>query len=253
MTLSGVLTSHRAITATGVALAVLAAWLALAAVHATTGIALESIAALCAQIGGAAGLWLYPSVLAMWLLMAVAMMLPTAAPTIDFYVRLSRRMEHGRAVRIVLFVAGYLAAWGGFAALAAAAQIAVRAVPVDLVAPALAAGAVLMLAGAYQLSALKQSCLDLCRNPMLFFMSRWRDSPGGTLRMGLDHGLVCLGCCWALMGLMFLGGTMNLVWMALLGLAMLAEKLLPAAPVWGRAAGGLMIALGLVTMGLELT
>ena len=252
MVIAGInLAGHRAITIAGLALATAAAWLALISVHATTGIALGSLAELCLQIGGAVGLWLYPSVLAMWLLMSVAMMLPTAMPTIDLYVSLSRRMEHGRGVRIALFVLGYVLAWGAFGAVAAAGQIALRSLPVETLAPALAGGAILMLAGLYQLSPMKQACLALCRNPMLFFMSRWRESLAGTLRLGLEHGVICIGCCWALMLLMFLTGTMNLLWMALLGLVMLAEKILPGAETWGRVGGGLMIAAGAVTMTLE--
>jgi len=188
----------------------------------------------------------------MWLLMSVAMMLPTAMPTIDLYVRLSQRMESGRGVRITLFVLGYLIAWGGFGAIAAAAQIALRALPEERLPPLVVAGGALLIAGAYQFSALKGSCLALCHNPMLFFMSRWRESLGGTLRLGVEHGLICIGCCWALMLLMFVTGAMNLIWMALLGLVMLAEKLSPRAETWGRAAGGLMIATGLATLGLEL-
>jgi predicted metal-binding membrane protein len=253
MTLGGInWTGHRAMTLVGLFLATAAAWLALAAIHGEAGLALDTVAALCLQVGGSASIGLYPPVLAMWLLMSVAMMLPTALPTIDLYVRLSRRMEEGRTQRIVLFIAGYVVAWGGFGALAAAAQIGLRTLPAGIVAPALGAGGLLVLAGAYQLSPLKQSCLDLCRNPMLFFMSRWRETLGGTLSLGFRHGLICIGCCWALMLLMFVGGTMNLVWMALLGLAMLAEKMLPGAGTWGRAGGVLMIAAGTATIGSNL-
>ncbi|MEM1159857.1 MAG: DUF2182 domain-containing protein [Pseudomonadota bacterium] len=243
------LTEPRVMTGIGVGLLVLSAWLALIVIHGDAGLALESIAELCGQIGGSVALWFYPAVLFMWLLMAIAMMLPTALPTIDLYVQLSRRMESGRSQRIVLFVAGYVVAWGAFGALAAALQITLRAIPVDDLAPVIAAGSVLILAGLYQFSALKQKCLALCHNPMLFFMSRWRETYPGTLRLGIEHGLICIGCCWALMLLMFVTGAMNLVWMAMLGLAMLLEKLLPDAGTWGRVAGALMIAAGAVTIG----
>ena len=239
-------------TLTGLAVASAASWLALAAMHGETALALESLAALCARLGLPAGFGAYPAVLAMWLLMSVAMMLPTALPTIDLYARLARRMEHGQGVRIALFVAGYLVAWGTLGALAAAAQIALAGLLVERLAPALAAGGLLVLAGAYQLSPLKQACLDLCRNPMLFFMARWRESLGGTLRLGVQHGLICIGCCWALMALMFVGGAMNLAWMALLGLVMLAEKILPGAKSWGRIGGVLMIVAGGASVGATL-
>lgn len=249
MTLAGInWTSPRAMTLSGLALASAAAWLALAALHGEAALAVESLGALCARLGLPAGFGAYPEVLAMWLLMSVAMMLPTALPTIDLYVRLARRMEDGTGVRIALFVAGYLVAWSGFGAAAGAGQVALATLPPGLVAPALAGGALLALAGAYQLSPLKQACLDLCRNPLLFFMSRWRESLGGTLWLGVQHGLVCVGCCWALMALMFVGGAMNLAWMAALGLVMLAEKILPAAQHMGRIGGVLMIAAGSATI-----
>jgi len=245
-------TGPRAITLIGLGLTVGAAWIGLMALHGEAAFALDTLAQLCLAVGPAAGLAVYPAVLAMWLMMAVAMMLPTAMPAIDLYVRLSRRMASGRAVRIALFVAGYVVAWGGFGAAAAAAQVALGTLPAGWLAPALGAGALLILAGAYQLSALKQACLDLCRNPLLFFMAHWRESLAGTFSLGLRHGAVCIGCCWALMLLMFLGGAMNLVWMALLGLVMLAEKALPGAGRWSRPAGGLLIAAGAATIATHL-
>lgn len=238
------LTDPRAITAMGLGLVVLAAWLALIAMHGGAEMALETIAVLCGQIGASVTFWFYPAVLIMWLLMAVAMMLPTALPTIDLYVQLSRRMESGRAQRITLFTLGYIVAWGGFGALAAALQIGIHALQVDLIDPLIAGGAILILAGSYQFSAIKNRCLALCHNPMMFFMSRWRETYVGTLRLGIEHGIICIGCCWALMLLMLVTGTMNLVWMAFLGIAMLVEKLIPNAATWGRVAGALMIAGG---------
>ncbi|MEM7211094.1 MAG: DUF2182 domain-containing protein [Pseudomonadota bacterium] len=241
-------TEHRTITMTGIGLSVLAAWLALAAMHNDTAFALDTLAALCLQVGGGVALELYPAVLTMWLLMSVAMMLPTAIPTIDLYVRLSRRMEVGRGARILLFTLGYILAWSAFGVIAAAAQIGLGNLPVETLPPLIGGGAILILAGTYQLSALKQKCLDLCRNPLLFFMSRWTETIPGTLALGIRHGIICIGCCWALMLLMFIGGTMNLLWMALLGLAMLAEKIVPGAARFGRHAGGLMIVSGSATV-----
>ena len=228
----------------GLGLMIAVAWIALAVLHPEADLTLEMVRALCLSIGTEAGLAFYPAVLAMWLLMSVAMMLPTAMPAIDLYASLARRMEHGRTLRIALFVGGYLVAWGAFAAVAAAAQLGLGTIPPTVLPPAVAGGAVLMLAGAYQLSALKARCLAKCRNPMLFLMSHWREDLPGTLRLGVLHGIICVGCCWALMLLMFVGGTMNLLWMALLGLAMLAEKVLPGAETWGRGAGVLMIGIG---------
>lgn len=249
MTVAGLpLTDARTLTLAGVVLAAAAGWIALWLLHGDPAFALATIAELCGQIGTGAGLAIYPGVLAMWLLMAVAMMLPTAMPAIDLYARLSRRMEGGPGPRIALFVAGYLVAWGGFGAVAALGQVGLAMVPGDAVPAIVAAGIVLVLAGLYQISAMKRRCLDLCRNPMLFFMSRWTESHIGTLRLGISHGAICVGCCAGLMALMFVTGAMNLVWMAILGLAMLGEKLLPGATRWSRPAGGLMIAAGAVSI-----
>lgn len=246
-------TTPQTITLVGIGLCSGAAWLALAALHGEAAFAMDTLAALCLQVGGVLALELYPAVLVMWLLMSVAMMLPTAIPTIDLYVRLSRRMESGRGIRTALFTSGYVLAWSGFGALAAAVQIGLGNMPALTPPPLIGAGVILILAGAYQLSALKQKCLDLCRNPLLFFMSRWTETLWGTLNLGIRHGIICIGCCWALMLLMFLGGAMNLLWMALLGLAMLAEKILPGAARFSRHAGGLMMAAGSVTVILHFT
>ena len=249
MTVAGAeLTSLRSMTLIGLCLSVAAAWVGLVAMHGEATWALETLAALCLAVGGSADFSLFPAVLVMWLLMSVAMMLPTALPTIDLYVQITRRMEEGRTVRIVLFVLGYLIAWSVFGILAAAAQVAVRPLLDDLLTPALFAGGLIALAGAYQLSPLKQACLDLCRNPMLFFMSRWTETLSGTLGLGIRHGVVCVGCCWALMLLMLVGGAMNLIWMAVLGSIMLSEKILPGADRMGRIAGVLMMAGGTVTI-----
>lgn len=245
--------SHRVLTWTGLAVTTAAAWTALLALHGDARIALDTLAMLCLEIGATATLAMYPAVLVMWLLMSIAMMLPTALPTIDLYVRLSRRMEEGRAVRIFLFVAGYLMAWGTFGAIAAAAQVGLGALPDGLLPPLVGAGVLLILIGAYQLSPIKQACLDLCRNPLLFLMSRWREDLPGTLGLGVRHGIICIGCCWALMLLMFLSGAMNLVWMALLGLMMLAEKSLFSASSWRKGGGGLLLGTGTVMIAIHLT
>ncbi len=246
-------TSHRVLTWTGMGAATAAAWIALVALHGDARIALDTLAMLCLQIGASATMAMYPAVLVMWLLMSVAMMLPTALPTIDLYVRLSKRMEEGRTIRIVLFVAGYLVAWGGFGAIAAGAQVVLGAVPDGVLPPLVGAGTLLLLIGAYQLSPIKQACLDLCRNPLLFLMSSWREDLPGTLGLGIRHGIICIGCCWALMLLMFLSGAMNLVWMALLGLLMLAEKSLFAASSWRMGGGALLIGSGIVLIAIHLT
>ncbi|MDH3666673.1 MAG: DUF2182 domain-containing protein [Paracoccaceae bacterium] len=235
----------------GVLMIALAAWLALgllsaAGGHTGWGNALSRSVAL-------SGVAAWPGLTAIWLLMSVAMMLPTAAPVIDIYVRLSRRIEDRRAAHVTAFAGGYLGAWGLLAVAAGGAQaflsepIAARATTLPAAWPA---GGILLLAGLYQFTPLKQACLTLCRNPLTFFMSHWRDGIGGASRMGLHHGAVCIGCCWALMGLMFLSGAMNLAWMATLGLVMLLEKTAPGAGRIGRLLG---LAMALAGAGLILS
>lgn len=160
---------------------------------------------------------------AMWALMSAAMMAPTVIPSLATYDDLART---GTATSLARLLAGYLAVWLGFSVMAAAAQMALfRA---DLLDPLgqssagwLSAG-LLGLAGLYQFSPAKDACLSKCRAPLVFFMSHWDEGPW---RNGLRLGLVCLGCCWALMALGFVGGVMNLAFMGLATLVMVVEKL----------------------------
>lgn len=191
--------------------------------------------------------------LAMWLLMSVAMMLPTAAPAILAYADLMRTRAASAAGRhgglaIAAFVTGYLLAWSGFALAAAGAQwmmagAAQRAPGVAARAPLLG-GIVVAGAGLYQLSRLKDMCLTRCRSPLGFFFAHWRDGPGGAVALGARHGLHCVGCCWALMCLMLVTGVMNLSWTAVLTILMLLEKVLPAGRTLARAAGVALLAWG---------
>ena len=170
----------------------------------------------------------------MWLLMMVAMMLPSAAPMILFYARFARRSGmRGAGAATALFVSTYVGVWGLFSLAAAALQAAlVAAGAVSAMALRFGdlrvAGALLLLAGLYQLSPLKRACLAGCRSPLDFLMRLWRPGTSGALRLGAIHGLYCLGCCWPLMLLLFVGGVMNLGWVALLALVVAAEKLAPA-------------------------
>ncbi len=235
----------RLLALSGVALGSLAAWVALAVLHrslpssALPGSGIDWLSALCRGIALPASAAL-PGAVTIWVLMSIAMMLPTAAPAIDIYVRLTRRIEARRAAHVTGFAAGYLISWAGFAVAAGSTQAALGgeiSIFIATLPRGALAGGLLLLAGVYQHSPLKQACLTLCRNPLAFFMSHWREGIGGALRMGLHHGLVCIGCCWALMGLMFLFGAMNLAWMAALGLVMLLEKTAPGAVRAGRLTG----------------
>ncbi len=170
----------------------------------------------------------------MWSIMMVAMMLPTALPAVMVFDGLSRRRApEGRpAVTTGLFIAGYLAAWVGYSVVAAAGQVALS--HAALLTPMLKSTsqalsvAILLAAGAFQFTALKEMCVTQCRTPFAFFLAEWRDGKTGALLLGLKHGSYCVGCCWALMAVMFVVGAMNLLWMAALTLLMLVEKIAPA-------------------------
>jgi predicted metal-binding membrane protein len=170
----------------------------------------------------------YLPVLSMWVLMTAAMMAPTFVPTLRTYRDLG---DTGAADRYGFFalLAGYLSVWLGFSLLAASAQLVLaRAGIVSQTGASLNWGltaALLATAGAYQFTTLRAACVAKCRAPLSFFIAHWQPGPAGALRMGLRLGALCLGCCWALMALGFIGGVMNLIWMGLATLLMTLEKL----------------------------
>ncbi len=182
----------------------------------------------------------YGKLVLMWALMSTAMMLPTTLPALAAYDDLG---TSGAPTRPLPLMLGFIAVWWGFSLIAAALQMALfRA---DLVSAfgdsrsATLSAALLALAGAYQFSALKESCLSKCRAPMTFFMQHWDD---GALKMGLRLGAACLGCCWALMALAFVGGVMSLAFMGLATVIMIIEKL-PDIGRWiSRPLGGVLLA-----------
>ncbi len=191
---------------------------------------------------------------AMWALMMVAMMLPSAAPMILLYARVAARAGAGaRTASTSLFLLTYLGIWTLFAAAAALAQaMLISSGRVDAMALAAGdgrvAGTLLLLAGLYHLSPLKRACLDQCRSPLAFIMRLSRPGIAGALRLGVAHGLYCLGCCWALMLLLFVGGVMNLAWIAGLSLLVLAEKYAPPALRLRRLLAAALIGAGAVLM-----
>lgn len=189
--------------------------------------------------------------LAMWWTMMVGMMLPSAAPMILTFANVNRnRRARGQPyVPTALFTAGYLLAWGGFSAFATLAQWALERAtllsPMDMtIGSRLLGGLLFLAAGLYQFTPVKLACLKFCRSPFDFVVNRWQDGSGGALRMGVAHGLYCLGCCWILMSLLFVGGVMNLLWVAALGVVVLVEKLVPG-PWTSRIGGVLLAAYGL--------
>lgn len=186
----------------------------------------------------------------MWWVMMVGMMLPSALPmTLTFATVNRRRRERGAGyVPTAVFVCGYLATWGAFSVVATAAQWALERAalitPMGRTPSGLLGGLLFIAAGVYQLTPLKHACLRRCRSPLSFVLEHWRDGTAGALRMGAEHGAYCLGCCALLMALLFVGGVMNLLWVAAIAAFVLLEKLLPAGEAVARAAGVLAIGLG---------
>jgi predicted metal-binding membrane protein len=177
------------------------------------------------------------------------MMLPSAAPLILLILGVYRRRDdrHTR-LNSVLFVSAYLLAWTLFSLAAASGQIALHRAALLSAAMVAKSGmltaAILILAGVYQLLPMKNACLAHCRSPLSFLTEHWREGPAGALRMGLLHGLFCVGCCWALMALLFVAGVMNLLWVAAIAVFVLLEKLWRQGLLVGRIAGVLLIAWG---------
>ncbi len=184
---------------------------------------------------------------AMWAVMMAGMMLPSATPIILLYARAARAREDERrpGLRIHALVGGYLLVWGVFSVAATWLQriLATRLLLTPMMEPAApAAGAVvLLLAGLYQLTPLKRVCLASCRAPIAFLTQKWRPGVPGALRMGIAHGVYCLGCCWAMMLLLFAGGVMNLAVIVALTAWVLVEKLAPFGQQSARVSGALLI------------
>lgn len=192
----------------------------------------------------------------MWAVMMVAMMVPSAAPMILLFATISRRRRgpHQPYVATGVFLTGYLAAWSGFSAVATGAQWGLHAAalrsPMMVSSSAVLGGALLVAAGAFQWTPLKYACLARCRSPLGFLLSEWREGLRGALVMGLRHGTYCVGCCWALMALLFVAGVMNLLWVAAIAAFVLVEKVVPHGPVVSRLTGGALLVAGLWVLAL---
>ena len=172
------------------------------------------------------GLWI-----GAWTVMMAAMMLPSTSPLVLLYARQSNAMSSA------LLTAGYVAAWAG---------VGLPAYGIDMRLPDPSnrvIGAVLIGAGLYQLTPLKTACLKRCRNSADFLVTHWRRGKLGALRLGVEHGAYCVGCCWALMGVLIVAGSMSLAWVVAIALVVAGEKLLPAGQLLGRLGGvGLLVA-----------
>jgi predicted metal-binding membrane protein len=182
----------------------------------------------------------------MWIIMMAAMMLPSAAPAILLVIALTKQRGERHAVRASgEFALGYVAVWAAFSLVATGLQWALDRA--GLLSETMASGSavlaalLLFAAGVYQLTPLKQACLERCRSPLEFLTRYWPRGPLGPMRAGAWHGAYCLGCCWMLMALLFVGGLMNMLWIAGLALLVLVEKLAPLGPRLSQLAGiGLM-------------
>jgi predicted metal-binding membrane protein len=192
---------------------------------------------------------------AMWWTMMAAMMLPSAAPVLLLFAQVNRNQNAGGRPFIPtgIFAAGYLLAWGGFSVLAAGLQWELESL--GLLSPMMATtsywlgGVIFLAAGVWQLTPIKNICLRHCRSPMGFFVESWRPGRLGALRMGIEHGSYCLGCCWFLMGLLFFGGIMNLFWIIGLAVFILFEKTIPMGSWIGRIVGIGVAAWGALVLG----
>lgn len=181
----------------------------------------------------------------MWFVMMVAMMIPAAAPVVLLYGRVVNR-NAAQAPPTGLFLAGYLLAWALFSLFAVLLQMALETVGAMtgmgmVLSSRWTAGALLIASGLYQLSSWKNACLSHCRNPADFLVRHHRSAP---IVMGLTHGSYCVGCCWLLMALLFVGGIMNLAWIGALTLIVAAEKMLPNGRTVARVGGVLFLAWG---------
>jgi predicted metal-binding membrane protein len=256
----GILRRERAIISAGLAAVTLLAWLYVwhGAGMGMSALAMTNLSLFPHLQSDMAGemdsTWLI--VVAMWWVMMIAMMTPSAAPLVLLYGRVLR--HHGGAnesayVPSLFLIAGYLAAWFLFSVCAAALQEALQ--PAGLISAmmlwsksAWLSAVVLATAGAYQLSPLKQACLAHCRGPTQFLTRHWQPGRGGAFAIGVRHGAYCVGCCWMLMALLFVGGIMNLVWIAALTAMVLIEKLSPAGEKIGKYSGVLLLVWAAATL-----
>ncbi|GGK72198.1 DUF2182 domain-containing protein [Amphritea balenae] len=186
----------------------------------------------------------------MWSVMMVAMMLPSASPMILCFTRVTEQQNKsdGVTLKTLVFITGYLSVWCVFSVMASLLQFALSGsgiLSLPMVKFESQVGAFLLVSvGLFQWSTLKQACLTKCRSPLSFLLLEWRRGYRGAFIMGVRHGVICTGCCWALMLLMFVGGVMNLIWMAALTVYVLVEKVIPDGRLFSRISGLLLVLTG---------
>jgi predicted metal-binding membrane protein len=187
----------------------------------------------------------------MWAVMMVAMMVPSAAPMVLIFASVNRKRRDKDApyVPTVVFVLGYLVVWSVFSIAATAAQWGLH--EAALLSPMMSSstpvlgGLLLITAGVFQWTPMKDACLSHCKSPLGFIMTHWKEGQWGAFFMGLHHGAYCVGCCWALMALLFVNGVMNLLWIAVLAALVLIEKVIHKTSWFPRVTGGLLVAWGI--------
>jgi predicted metal-binding membrane protein len=250
--LESVLKRDRMVVATSLALVVL-----LAAVYTLMGVGMNMSALTMTRMSvEMPGMVMQPAiwsigyallVFLMWWVMMIAMMMPSAAPMVLMYAAITRKQANAKRPLIVtaLFIAGYLAVWAGFSFLATVLQWGLESIGIvtgmmEIASPVIV-GVLLIAAGLYQLTPLKAACLAHCQHPLMFFVHRWRPGRAAAFRMGLEHGRYCLGCCWFLMAFLFVGGIMNLIWIAAIALFVGIEKF-AAGRRWPTVTTGILLA-----------
>ena len=243
--LGKILNNDRLIIMAGIAVVSLISWMYMAKMSVATG-SMISV--------HAAHLWNVHDLLShfmMWVIMMTAMMLPTAGPMILTFSFISRERKQKQQpyVKTSVFVMGYLMVTVGYSFLATLLQWGLHNLGFLTSAGAsssyLLSGILLLAAGTFQWSNIKHACLRFCRNPFNFLMANWKEGTTGAMHMGSKHGLLCTGCCWALMLLMLVGGVMNLLWMIVITAVILIEKVAPRGDMFARIAGVFMGATGI--------
>lgn len=248
--LEKVIKRDRAIVLTGLTITVILSW---AYILNGAGMNMDMSMPADMGMGGTSVIWTpgyWVLMFVMWWVMMVAMMLPSAAPMILLFATVNKGAvrQNSRAVPTFVFAAGYLLIWGGFCLLAVVAQWALTSL--DLLDQMMQSNsryfgaALLISAGIYQFTPVKDACLKNCKSPVQFIMGHWVPGHFGALKMGLLHGAYCLGCCWFLMGLLFFGGVMNILWIGGLALYVLLEKLMPHGSILEKVVGGILVVWG---------
>jgi predicted metal-binding membrane protein len=251
MSVEALVRRDRVLAASGLAGLVLLAWLYLVRLDPMGGMDMSPAMPMPDGRGGGQFLLTF----LMWAVMMVAMMVPAASPMILTFATINRRRAASGtpAVPTAIFLAGYLVIWSAFSLGAAALQWALQAAallsPATLEATPFVGGALLIAAGLYQVTPLKYACLARCQSPIGFILTEWREGVRGAFVMGVRHGAYCVGCCWALMGLLFVAGVMNLLWVAAIAAFVLVEKLVPRGRVVSWSAGVLLLVWGAWVLG----